>query len=63
MDSASPWVCSRNDIVANGGVIASAGGVALTGNVWPDVLVSLGIVGLSLYSATGVLQAAAHVQL
>lgn len=56
----STWVCSRNDILANAGVILSAGGVALFGSIWPDVLVSLAIVALFLRSATQVLAAAAR---
>ena len=55
----STWVCSRNDIFANTGVIVSAGGVALFGSIWPDVLVSLAIVALFLRSASNVLVAAA----
>ena len=54
----STWVCSRNDIIANGSVILSAAGVAIFRSIWPDVLVSLGIVALFLYSATRVLAAA-----
>lgn len=54
----STWVCSRNDIIANASVILSAAGVAVFRSIWPDVLVSLGIVALFLYSATRVLAAA-----
>lgn len=52
----STWICSRNDIVANVGVVASAGGVAWLQSAWPDVLVSLAIVVLFLSSAYGVLR-------
>ena len=52
----STWICSRNDIVANTSVIASAGLVAVTQSAWPDLLVSAGIVTLSITSARGVLQ-------
>jgi Co/Zn/Cd efflux system component len=55
----STWVCSRNDILANTGVIVSAVGVALFASIWPDVLVSLAIVVLFLRSASSVLVAAA----
>lgn len=54
----STWVCSRNDIVANLGVMVSAAGVAVFGSIWPDVVVSLAIVALFLRSASGVLAAA-----
>lgn len=56
----STWVCSRNDILANAGVIISAGAVAIFASIWPDVLVSLAIVALFLRSATKVLVAAAR---
>ena len=46
----SAWLCSRNDVVANAGVLAAAGGVALTGSAWPDVVV--GLVIASLFSAS-----------
>lgn len=54
----STWVCSRNDIIANVSVILSAAAVAIFASIWPDVLVSLGIVALFLHSAAHVLGAA-----
>ncbi len=53
----STWVCSRNDVVANGGVLLAAAGVAITGTVWPDLLIGLLIAGLFLSSAWGVIRA------
>ena len=41
----STWLCSRNDIIANLAVLVAAGGVALWGSVWPDVVVG-GIIAL-----------------
>lgn len=55
----STWICSRNDIIANASVMVSAAGVAMLGSIWPDVLVSLGIVTLFVWSATTVLGDAA----
>lgn len=52
----STWICSRNDILANLGVLVSALGVARFGSISPDILASLGIVGLFLGSAAGVLR-------
>jgi Co/Zn/Cd efflux system component len=54
----STWVCSRNDILANAGVILSGAGIAIFGSIWPDVVVSLAIVALFLRSARNVLAAA-----
>lgn len=51
----STWLCSRNDIVANTGVILAAGATALTSSIWPDLLISLVITGVFLRSASTVL--------
>jgi len=50
----STWLCSRNDIIANLGVLAAAGAVALLGAGWPDVLVGGLIALLFLRSAASV---------
>lgn len=55
----STWICSRNDIIANLSVVVAAAFVAALGSFWPDVLVSVGIVALFLWSAAGVLREAA----
>ncbi|MES1924960.1 cation diffusion facilitator family transporter [Salinisphaera sp. T31B1] len=52
----SSWVCSRNDLLANGGVLLAAMLVAATGRVWPDVVIGLLIAGVFVHSAIGVLQ-------
>jgi Co/Zn/Cd efflux system component len=54
----SVWLCSRNDVVANAGVLVAAGGVALTGSAWPDIVIGLTIAGLFAWSAIGVLRSA-----
>jgi cation diffusion facilitator family transporter len=54
----STWVCSRNDVIANVGVLFAAAGVAITGAAWPDILIGLLIAGLFLCSAWGVMRAA-----
>ncbi|MQA91462.1 MAG: cation transporter [Gemmatimonas sp.] len=51
----STWLCSRNDIVANTGVIAAAGATALTRSGGPDLLISLAITTVLLRSALTVL--------
>ena len=50
----SAWLCSRNDVLANLGVLAAAGGVSLTGSHWPDLAVGAIIAGLILQSSFGV---------
>jgi Co/Zn/Cd efflux system component len=54
----STWLCSRNDIIANLGVIAAAGLVAATGSLWPDIAVGLIITGLFLRTAWTVVREA-----
>ena len=55
----SAWICSRNDLAANVGVILAAAGVYLTSMVWPDIVVGLAITGLFLRSSFHVLRQAA----
>jgi cation diffusion facilitator family transporter len=55
----SSWICSRNDLAANVGVILAAAGVFFTNTVWPDVVVGLLITGLFLRSSVHVLRQAA----
>jgi cation diffusion facilitator family transporter len=54
----SVWLCSRNDVMANGGVLLAALGVALTGSGWPDIAVGLAIAALFMASAIAVIRAA-----
>ena len=46
----SAWLCSRNDVLVNLGVLAAAGAVAWTGSLWPDLFVGIIIAGLILQS-------------
>ena len=52
----STWLCSRNDLFANVSVIVAAALVALSGSMWPDVLVGLAIAALFLHSAGQVMR-------
>lgn len=54
----SVWLCSRNDIVANVGVLFAGAGVALTGSMWPDLVVGAIIAVLFLKSALYVISKA-----
>lgn len=51
----SVWLCSRNDAIGNVAVMAAAGGVAVTGTAWPDLVVAGLMAGLFLWSATQIL--------
>ncbi len=50
----SAWLCSRNDVLANLGVLLAAGGVAWTSSHWPDLAVGVIIAGLILQSSFGI---------
>lgn len=54
----STFECSRNDVAANVGVLVAAGGVALTGRGWPDIVAGAVIALLFLKSAVGVISEA-----
>jgi cation diffusion facilitator family transporter len=54
----STWLCSRNDIIANTGVLLAAGAVLLTGSMMPDLLVSLIITVLFMQSSWHVIRSA-----
>jgi cation diffusion facilitator family transporter len=58
VNMSSTFECSRNDVIANLGVLLAAGGVALMHSPWPDLLVGLAIAVLFLRSAVRVLRQA-----
>jgi cation diffusion facilitator family transporter len=58
VNMASTFECSRNDLIANGGVIVAAIGVWLTASPWPDIAVAAIIAAVFLGSAVRVLRAA-----
>ncbi|MSQ07304.1 MAG: cation transporter [Dehalococcoidia bacterium] len=51
----STWLCSRNDIIANVGVLVAAAAVFATNSRWPDLAVGLGITAVYARSAVYVL--------
>ena len=55
LNMSSTWLCSRNDLIANTGVLLAAAGGALLASRWPDILVGALIAGLFLRSAFSVL--------
>ena len=56
LNMSSTWLCSRNDLIANVGVLLAAGASYLLASRWPDVFVGTIIAGLFLSSALGVLK-------
>lgn len=54
----STYICSRNDIVSNTGVLVAAGLVAVFNSKWPDIIVGLFIAGVFLRSALPILSEA-----
>ena len=54
----SVWLCSRNDLFSNSGVIVAAGAVAWLGQGWPDLLVGALVALLFLHTSFEVLRVA-----
>lgn len=52
----SAWLCSRNDVIGNVGVLLAAAGVALTASAWPDILIGLAIAAIFGHSAVVVIR-------
>ncbi len=52
----STWLCSRNDLIANGAVLVAAALVAWFESLWPDVIVGIAIAILFLRTASLVLR-------
>ncbi|GAB3028527.1 cation diffusion facilitator family transporter [Bowmanella dokdonensis] len=52
------WICSRNDMLANGGVILSAFLVTWLGAAWPDWLIGTVIALIIMTSAVRIIRAA-----
>jgi len=55
LNMSSTWVCSRNDLIANIGVLLAAGAGYLLASRWPDIIVGCIIASLFLGSAINVL--------
>src|SRR5919106_415762 len=56
----STWLCSRNDIIANAGVLAAAVGVLVTASPWPDLAIGLLITAVFLGSGVFVVRPAGN---
>ena len=61
LNMSSTWLCSRNDLIANVGVLFAAAASYSLNSRWPDILVGSLIALLFLKSAALVLRAAIHV--
>jgi cation diffusion facilitator family transporter len=57
----SVWLCSRNDVIGNIGVLIAAGLVGFTGSFWPDILVGGVLAALFIWTGIGVIREAATV--
>lgn len=60
MNMRSVWLCSRNDLVNNAGVIIAGGLVAWLDSAWPDLIVGALVALLFLRTAATVLRGAWH---
>jgi Co/Zn/Cd efflux system component len=53
----SAWLCSRNDVIGNAGVLVAAAAVAVTASLWPDILMGLLVAGMFAHSSVQVVRA------
>lgn len=53
----SVWLCSRNDVIANAGVLVAAALVYVSGSAWPDIAAGVLIAGLFLKTSVHVIAA------
>jgi len=56
----SAWVCSRNDVIGNAGVLLAALAVHLTGSPGPDIVIGLLIATLFVRSAIAIIREASR---
>lgn len=49
------WLCSRNDMLANVGVLLAAWRVQVLSSAWPDYVIAALIAGVVVHSSYGVL--------
>lgn len=56
------WICSRNDMMANAGVMIAALMVSRTGQAWPDLLVGTLIAAIVMRSAVQIIREAKTLQ-
>jgi cation diffusion facilitator family transporter len=56
----STWLCSRNDIIANVGVLVAAASVLATSSMWPDLVVGLLITVVFMRTALYVVRQAVN---
>jgi hypothetical protein len=52
----SAWICSRNDVLGNLGVMVAALGVFGTGTLWPDVIVAVIMATLAFQGSVTVMR-------
>lgn len=52
----SAWICTRNDVFANAGVIVAGFLVAYFNSMWPDILIGLVIALIVLQSSIGIIK-------
>jgi Co/Zn/Cd efflux system component len=51
----SAWICSRNDVIGNVGVLVAAAAVWLTASPWPDIIIGLVVAGVFGRSAVQII--------
>ncbi|OGZ77764.1 MAG: hypothetical protein A2256_01035 [Candidatus Staskawiczbacteria bacterium RIFOXYA2_FULL_32_7] len=52
----SSWICSRNDVFSNIGVIMAGILVAYFNSMWPDIIIGIGIASLAIYFSVAIIK-------
>jgi cation diffusion facilitator family transporter len=60
LNMSSTWLCSRNDLIANVGVLFAGYLTHLLASRWPDIIIGILIAGLFLKSSIHVIRQARH---
>jgi Co/Zn/Cd efflux system component len=58
LNMSSTWLCSRNDLIANVGVLLAATSGYLLASRWPDIIVGTLIAALFVHSAVDIIRQA-----
>jgi cation diffusion facilitator family transporter len=56
LNMSSTWLCSRNDLIANVGVLSAAASSYMLASRWPDMIVGVAIASIFIRSALHVLR-------
>ncbi len=56
LNTKSAWICSRNDVMANVGVVITGFLVGYFNSIWPDIIIGLMIAFIVLRSSLSIIK-------